>query len=262
MRFSKWHALGNAYLLVERAEDARPLTAEGVRRLCDPRVGIGSDGVLEVRREGETADVAVWNPDGSQAEFSGNGARIAAAWLAAAAGAADVVLRFGAREVPASVRGRDVAIDVGAVEVGPPEELELELGPLEFTPVSVGNPHAVVRREFTDLDVVRLGPLVECHTRFPGRTNVQLVHVTGPQELEIGIWERGVGPTRSSGSSSVAAAAAGVANGWVESPVTVRVPGGGALTVTIEDGRARLAGPVEEICRGEVIAPLEPRAAS
>jgi len=112
-----------------------------------------------------------------------------------------------------------------------------------------------------DLDVVRLGPLVECHTRFPGRTNVQLVRVTGRHELEIGIWERGVGATRSSGSSAVAAAAAAVANGWVESPVTVRVPGGGALTVTLAGGGARLAGPVEEICRGELVF-RRPRVAS
>jgi len=258
MRFSKWHALGNAYLLVERA-DGSPLDAGLARRLCDPSTGIGSDGVLEVRADGAAADVTVWNPDGSRAEFSGNGARIAAAWLAARAGAADVVLRFGAREVVASVRGSDVEVDAGPVEVGPPEELALEIERLEFTPVSVGNPHAVVRREFGDLDVVRLGPLVECHTRFPGRTNVQLVRVTGPHELEIGIWERGVGVTRSSGSSSVAAAAAAVANGWVESPVTVKVPGGGALTVTLAEGRARLAGPVEEICRGELVL-REPRA--
>ena len=154
------------------------------------------------------------------------------------------------------------ATQVTFADLHPGIEIEWSSRPLhgfEFTPVAVGNPHAVVRREFCDLDVVRLGPLVECHTRFPGRTNVQLVRVTGPHELEIGIWERGVGVTRSSGSSSVAAAAAAVANGWVESPVTVKVPGGGALTVTLADGRARLTGPVEEICRGEVVLG-EPRA--
>ena len=251
MQFSKWHALGNAYLLVERGEGAPALDAETARRLCDPHTGIGSDGVLEVTADGAVADVTVWNPDGTRAEFSGNGARIAAAWLAARARSADVLLRFGAREVAASTRNREVEVDVGPVEVGAPEQLDLEIGRLEFTPVSVGNPHAVVRREFTELDVERLGPLVECHTRFPGRTNVQLVRVIGPRELEIGIWERGVGVTRSSGSSAVAAAAAAVVNGWCESPVTVRMPDGGNLRVTLAEGRARLAGPVEEICRGE-----------
>src|SRR5918999_3655366 len=89
MRFSKWHALGNSYLLIERAELGRPLDPELARRLCDVRVGIGSDGLLEVLSvDGATAEVAIWNPDGSAAEFSGNGSRIAAAWLARRSGAA------------------------------------------------------------------------------------------------------------------------------------------------------------------------------
>ncbi len=250
MRFSKWHALGNAYLLVERAE-ASPLGAPLVRRLCDVQTGIGSDGVLEVHADGPRADVSVWNPDGSQAEFSGNGARIAARWLAAQAGGPDVTLRFGDRVVTARVHGDDVELDVGPVEAGAPEELDLDLGPLTFTPVSVGNPHAVVRRDaFDELDVTRLGPLVECHSRFPGRTNVQLVEVLDGHRIRVGVWERGAGVTPSSGSSAVAAAAAAVANGWCESPVTVALPGG-ELTVELADGSARLRGPVEEICRGE-----------
>lgn len=253
MRFSKWHALGNAYLLVERADGKPPLDAAAARRLCDPHTGIGSDGVLEVVPSGAAAGVTVWNPDGSQAEFSGNGARIAAAWLAARAGVPDVLLRFGAREVAASVRDGEVELDLGEVEAAAPEELQVGTERLHFTPVSVGNPHAVIRGE--PADVERLGPLVERHPRFPDRTNVQLVRILGPHELEIGIWERGAGATRSSGSSSVAAAAAAVANGWCESPVSVRAPGGGALTVTLAEGRARLAGPVEEICRGELLPP-------
>ena len=253
MRFSKWHALGNAYLLVERAEGTPLLDPETARRLCDPHTGIGSDGVLEVAPDGSAAEVTVWNPDGSQAEFSGNGARIAAAWLAARAGVSDVALRFGGRQVAATVREceGDVEVDVGPVEVGPREELAADGERIELTPVSVGNPHAVIRGDLEDVE--RLGPLVEHHPRFPERTNVQLVRVLGSHALEIAIWERGVGLTRSSGSSSVAAAAAAVANGWCESPVHVGVPDGGALTVSLADGRARLAGPVEEICRGELV---------
>ena len=256
MRFSKWHALGNAYLLVERADvPGGHLTPEYVRRLCDVETGIGSDGVIEITaQDGAVADAAIWNPDGSQAEFSGNGARIAAAWLAVRAERSDVVLRFGPREVTAHVQGATVELAAGPAEVSPPETLEVAGEELEVTPVSVGNPHAVIRREAPADDLTRLGPLVENHARFPERTNVQLVRVAGPGELEVAVWERGAGATPSSGSSAVAAAAAAVVNGWCESPVTVVLPGG-ALTVALDAGlNATLTGPVEEICRGEVLA--------
>ena len=254
MRFSKWHALGNAYLLVERADVPTGLDESLARRLCDPHVGIGADGVLEVAQEGARADVAVWNPDGSRAEFSGNGARIAARWLADRTGSDEVRLRFAVREHAARMRGRQVELEVGRVEVGAEEELDVAGDRLVFTPVSAGNPHAVIRFPFEERDVRQLGPLVETHARFPERTNVQLVRVQGPHELRVGVWERGAGATRSSGSSAVAAAAASVANGWCESPVTVVLPGAGDLLVEL-DGRleARLTGPVEEICRGEAL---------
>ena len=256
MRFSKWHALGNAYLLVER-DDAPGgrLTPEYVRRLCDVETGVGSDGVIEITsQDGAVADATIWNPDGSQAEFSGNGARIAAAWLSSRAESSDVALRFGPREVTAHVQGATVELAVGPVEVGPPETIDAEGEELELTPVSVGNPHAVVRRDAPGDDLARLGPLVENHPRFPERTNVQLVRPTGRGELEVAVWERGAGATPSSGSSAVAAAAAAVVNGWAQSPVTVVLPGG-ALTVALDDGlNATLTGPVEEICRGEVLA--------
>ena len=253
MRFSKWHALGNAYLVVERADIPGGFSATLATRLCEGHTGVGADGVLEVEASGRRAAVTVWNPDGSTAEFSGNGARIAAAWIAARAPADEVVLAFGEREVAARVEGGDVELVLGAIEVGEPEELEVLGERLTFIPVSVGNPHAVVRRDFDDVDVERLGPLVESHTRFPGRTNVQLVEPLDEGRIRVGVWERGAGATRSSGSSAVAAAAAAVANGWVRSPVTVELPGG-ELRVAFEDGRATLAGPVEEICRGEVVA--------
>lgn len=249
MQFSKWHALGNAYLLVEQAEAT--LQPELVRLLCDPHRGIGSDGVLQVEPAGATAEVTVWNPDGSQAEFSGNGARIAARWLAAREGVDAVTLHFGERAVEALIHDREVELEIGPVEVGEPEELDLHIETVTLTPVDVGNPHAVVRRDaFDAFDVERIGSLLETHVRFPGRTNVQLAEVLGPNRIRVGVWERGAGATSASGSSAVAAAAAAVANGWCESPVAVEFPGG-TLTVVLADGRATLCGPVEEICRGE-----------
>jgi diaminopimelate epimerase len=253
MKLSKWHGLGNDYLLVERTELPAPLTPEGVRRLCDYHFGVGSDGILEVvSADGDTAEIVIWNPDGSTAELSGNGARIAARWLARRNGVESVRIAVGPREVAARLcGGREVELDVGAVEVGEPETLSIGAERVEFTPVSVGNPHAVVRREPERAELLRLGPLVELHERFPERTNVQLLRVDGPHELTVGVWERGAGETLSSGTSSVAASAAAVANGWCKSPVTVHLAGGD-LAVELADGRARLTGPAEEICRIEL----------
>ena len=253
MRFSKWHGLGNDYLLVERAELASPLTPEQVRKVCDYHFGVGSDGILEViSANGAEAEVLIWNPDGSTAELSGNGTRIAARWLARRSGEDEVSIRVGPREVRARIRGgHEVEMDVGEVEVGERETIEVGGEAVELTPVSVGNPHAVIRRQPERGDLLRLGPLVENHERFPERTNVQLMRVDGPNDISVGVWERGAGETLSSGTSSVAAAAAAVANGWCESPVTVHLAGGDLL-VELHDGRARLTGPAQEICRVEL----------
>ena len=254
MRFSKWHALGNSYLLVERRESGVPVDSETARRLCDVRYGIGSDGVLEVvAMQGAQAEIVIWNPDGSVAEFSGNGSRIAAAWLARRAGAAQVTIAVSGRSYPAAVRDdATIAMGVGDVEVGEIEIVELDDERVELTAVSVGNPHAVVRGNPVRGELLRLGPQLEVNERFPDRTNVQLVGVDGNNELTVLVWERGAGETSASGSSAVAAAAAAVANGWCESPVTVRMPGGELRVELDEQNRITLVGPAEEICNGDV----------
>jgi diaminopimelate epimerase len=257
MRFSKWHALGNTYVLVERTELDGPLEAADALHLCDPHHGVGADGVLEiVEVRGAEADMVVWNPDGSQAELSGNGARIAALWLARRSGVAFPRIRVGGRIVPARVDDDEVEVDLGEVDVGRPEALSVGGERLEVTPVSIGNPHAVVRRNPGRSELLRLGPLLERHPRFPERTNVQLVSVDGLHELTVAVWERGAGETLSSGTSSCAAVAAAVANGWCESPVTVHLPGGDLEVAIDASWRAVLTGPVQEICRGEVSADL------
>jgi len=253
MRFSKWHALGNSYLLVER-DSSLPVDSERARRLCDVRYGIGSDGVLEVVAvQGAQAEIVIWNPDGSVAEFSGNGSRIAAAWLGRRAAAAQVTIAVSGRSYPAAIReDGTIAMGVGDVEVGEIETVELENERVELTAVSVGNPHAVVRGNPVREELLRLGPQLEVNERFPDRTNVQLVGVDGSNELTVLVWERGAGETSASGSSAVAAAAAAVTNGWCESPVTVRMPGG-ELRVELDDqNRITLVGPAEEICDGDV----------
>src|SRR5581483_8426901 len=141
----------------------------------------------------ESVDIAIWNPDGSQAEMSGNGTRIAAAWLMARSGASGVTVRVGGREVAARlVEGGLVEQDVGTVRVGAPEEV----GGVRLTTVDVGNPHAVVDGDPGELP--RIGPLLETHPRFPHRTNVQVARVVGPGVIEARVWERGVGETASS----------------------------------------------------------------
>ena len=142
MRFSKWHALGNTYLVVDEA-----MEAELARRICDVRYGVGSDGVVEVvATSGATAEIVIWNPDGSVAEFSGNGSRIAAAWLGARAGTAQVTIAVDGRSYPAAIRADgSVAMGVGDVQVRETETITVGGQRIELTPVSVGNPHAVVR---------------------------------------------------------------------------------------------------------------------
>jgi diaminopimelate epimerase len=225
MRSSKWHALGNVYLLVERAE----LTPARVRA----EVG-DADGIVEVAAsDSDWAEVVIWNPDGSTAEMSGNGTRIAARWLADRTGAERVRIRVGGREVAARMLGgEDVEQDLGLVDVGEPEHV----GGIELVAVSVGNPHAVVRGDPDE--ITSIGPLLETHPRFPQRTNVQVARVDGPGEVTARVWERGVGETAASGTSAVAVAAATHGEG----EVVVHFPGGD-LRVRLENGRAYLTGP-------------------
>jgi diaminopimelate epimerase len=259
MQFSKWHGLGNDYLLVQRADLDAPLTPERVQRLCDYHFGVGSDGVLEVvSANRDRAEVVIWNPDGSTAELSGNGTRIAARWLARRSGSEIVRIQVGPREVVARMRdGLQVETDMGAVEVGEPELIEVDDEKLEFTPASVGNPHAVVELEPDRHALLRLGPLIENHERFPGRTNVQLVRVEGSNELTVAVWERGAGETLSSGTSAVASAAVAVARGWCKSPITVHLAGGDLVVELDADGSARLTGPAQEIFAGETSEEFE-----
>ena len=185
----------------------------------------------------------IWNRDGSTAELSGNGTRIAARWLAARTGAQTVRIRVGAREVAARMLGGpDVEQDMGAVEVGAAERLALDGEEVALIPVSVGNPHAVLPREPVREELLRLGPLVERHPRFPERTNVQLARLERPGEARAVVWERGAGETASSGTSAVAVAAALAGEG----EVVVHFPGGD-LTVRLDDRRAFLIGPAVEL---------------
>jgi diaminopimelate epimerase len=229
MTLERWDALGNVYLVTE----ADRLAPDAVRTVVGD-----ADGIVQVVVAGyDWADVVIWNPDGSTAELSGNGTRIAARWLAERTGAETVRISVGSRDVRARMLGgADVEQDLGPVEVGPPETV----AGIELVPVSVGNPHAVVRGD--PAEIARIGPLLETHARFPERTNVQVARVDGDGDVTARVWERGVGETSASGTSAVAVAAATHGDG----EVVVHFPGGD-LRVRLDGGRAYLTGPAERI---------------
>ena len=232
MQSSTWRALGNSYTVVETDDDRRLEPADAVALARE------ADGVIEVLASAdEQVEIAIWNPDGSRAELSGNGTRIAAAWLTARSGAERIEVVVGERSVITRILEDGVLEqDLGEVTVAPHETIE----GFSVTPVSVGNPHAVV---LGDPDtIVHIGPLLETHSRFPARTNVQVARIDAPGRVTARVWERGVGETASSGTSAVAVAAATHGEG----EVVVRFPGGD-LRVRLENGRAWLYGSAERV---------------
>src|SRR5688572_7378947 len=232
MQSSTWRARGNTYVVAAPGGERRLESADAVALSRD------ADGVVEVlSASDDRVEVAIWNPDGSRAELSGNGTRIAAAWLTARSGAEHMEVVVGDRSVITHILGDGVIEqDLGEVTVAPSETIE----GFSVTPVSVGNPHAVV---LGDPDtIVDIGPLLETSSRFPDRTNVQVARIDAPGEVTARVWERGVGETASSGTSAVAVAAATHSEG----EVVVRFPGG-ALRVRLANGRAWLYGSAERL---------------
>lgn len=272
--FFKGHGLGNDYLVLDPAELDFRLTRGSVRALCDRHTGVGADGVLALAPS-RIADfgVRIYNPDGSEAEKSGNGLRILARALHAMrrtrrrrfsvetrGGVVGVALELDSRGDAARVH-----VAMGKASFRPAalpctqrvDELvdqPIRVGPraLRFTGVSVGNPHCVLfrGRAWSLRELRELGPRLETHRWFPRRVNVQLAARRGPHALDVLVWERGAGETRASGSSACAAACAGVRLGLVVSPVRVRMPGGTLHVAVSPDFEVTLTGPVEEVARG------------
>jgi diaminopimelate epimerase len=275
--FAKGQALGNDYLVVDAADLPWPLTPERIRALCDRHRGIGSDGVLLGVIEGERLRLRIYNPDGSEAEKSGNGLRIFAKCLwdhgylrrrsfaiETKGGIAAVTLDVRGRAVQsitagmgrATFRSRDIpATGPNREVVG--ETIDAAGAQFRITAVSVGNPHCVVFVEDpAAIDLARFGPALEHHPMFPNRINVQFVRVDSRRDVTIRIWERGAGETMASGSSSSAVAAACVRHGRTDPHVAVHSPGGVLRVDVAADFALRLTGPVEEISRGRLSADL------
>ncbi len=266
--FVKSHGLGNDYIVVDAARFPIPLTPERVRLLCHRHLGVGSDGILEVTAADDAFFVRIWNPDGSQAERSGNGLRIAAKFLAEYGYTRESI--FPIETVAGAVRTavfregtrvRAVRLEMGRARVERRvRELEVAGRTLDVTVVSVGNPHCVVFGEpMTRERLFEAGPLIENHARFPDRINVQLAEPESRDRVRALIWERGAGHTLASGTSACAVAAACRDRGLVGGRVTV-VMEGGELTIEVaEDLDLIMTGPVEEVATGMLSPDLAER---
>ena len=275
MRFQKYQALGNDYLVLE-SEGGRALIPSLVRRICNRHYGVGSDGILLEAPPGAGArfGLRILNPDGSEAEKSGNGLRIFARhlWDEGRVDAAPFTVSTRGGNVVCQVRdgGQRVFVEMGSASfdsaripvAGPAREVVGESLPigndsLRFTAVTVGNPHCVVHVDEVSPELAqRLGPILETHPFFPNRTNVQFVKVLDRHRLQIEIWERGAGYTLASGSSSCAAAAASVRLGLCEREVTVSMPGG-ELQIGVSAAYAlTMLGPAQKVADGVLSAEL------
>ena len=254
------HGLGNDYLVCDPAELPVALTPERTRRICHRHLGVGSDGILVLSPPTPGSDVGlrILNPDGSEAEKSGNGIRIFAKWLydTGRTSRTSFVVGTPGGNVPVDLEVVDGRVAMVTALMGVPEiradltSLEVDGESLAVTALSVGNPHCVVLRERLDVtDLHRLGPLIENHPAFPNRTNVQLARPLDRRRVEALIWERGAGETMASGSSSCAVAAACHHLGLVDGDVQVVMPGG-TLAIRIDErGAIWMHGPAEEIAR-------------
>ncbi len=274
--FFRGHGLGNDYLVMDPKELTFKLTPANVRAICDRHWGLGSDGILAlVPSKKADFGLRIFNPDGSEAEKSGNGLRIFARYLHA-------TNKTRRKHFTVDTKGGLVSIELHRDRHGDASAVTVEMGQatfkaaalpctlaadeligqritvagqeFRFTGVSVGNPHCVIFKpkgaQWTRDELLVLGPELEHHPLFPKRTNVQLAVPTGPKDIFILIWERGAGETQASGSSSCAAASAAVRLGLVQSPVAVKMPGGALNIQVAPDFNLTMKGPVAEVARG------------
>lgn len=271
--FVKSHGLGNSYIILDEKNIDFPLDDKIIRVLCNPDFGIGSDGIL-LKVDSDTADfgVRIFNPDGTEAEKSGNGIRIIAKYIFDYGFTDQHIFTIETLGgiVKAEIIKKDnqkaeiIKVELGVANFKTKEipvkakveelfdyPLNIEGHDLRINCVSVGNPHCVIFTDTLDENLVRkLGPSIETHSLFPVKINVQFAKVINDSEIEILIWERGAGYTQASGSSSSATAAIAHKLGKVGNKVNILMPGG-ALSVSIKnDWLLELTGPVQEVAKG------------
>jgi diaminopimelate epimerase len=272
VRFEKWQALGNDYLIVEADQLSWELSGARVQKLCDPHFGIGSDGVLLLSRSEDpelVAELRIFNPDGSEAELSGNGAREAILYLRRHGWTDEDTFAIGTAAGPVTptiASERTCSVDMGQASTtskdfpsgGADGRGTLTAGGCEwaFQHVSIGNPQCAIEvgSDLEELDLGAIGPQIEGHELFPNRTNVSFFTVDG-NRVRARIFERGVGETLSSGTGASGAAIAAFLDS-APSPIVVELDGG-ELEVEISDELdVRLTGWAEPVCTGELSAEL------
>ncbi|HLE25074.1 MAG TPA: diaminopimelate epimerase [Thermodesulfobacteriota bacterium] len=273
-KFVKSHGLGNDYIILDRSNISFELNPDVIKLICHRNYGIGSDGILLLVPSNKTDfGLKIFNPDGSSAEKSGNGLRIFAKFLyeheytkkelfnidtpggivTAELEVINNIVSFVIVEMgEATFRSKLIPVEGEDREVVG-EEIRVNGEILRFTAVSVGNPHCVFFVNELDEGYARkLGPILETHPLFPNRINVQFAHVESRNKVNILIWERGVGYTLASGSSSCAVAAACFRNGLTDKYVTVSMPGGELQIQIRDDWSIKMRGPVEEVYVGTI----------
>ena len=280
MRFEKWQALGNDYVILESGSLPWELNEARVRLICDPHFGLGSDGILVLARSeqpGVVADLRIFNPDGSEAELSGNGAREAILYLRRNGWTAEetfTIATAAGRVTPTITSERSCSVEMGRASTtskGYPDGDASGRGALTaggrewaFQHVWVGNPQCAIEAgdELESLDLQAIGPQIENHELFPNRTNVSFYRAApgegGGSRVRARIFERGVGETLSSGTGASGAAVAAYLAGS-PSPVTVELDGGELMVEISEELDLRLSGWAEPVCRGELSTELTDR---
>jgi diaminopimelate epimerase len=257
IRFTKGSACGNDFLIIRAVEASGDL---GVltRRLCDRHNGVGADGVEWLFPDSE-ADVSarLINADGSEAEISGNGTRCVAAEICSRSEKVKVVIRTGAGlKTCRLIQDRNPTFEfesaMGTAIFGEQLAITADSMHVTGTKVSTGNPHFVIFVDAFPEHWQRQAAVIQAQPQFPQGTNVEYVVVRGPREMEIRLFERGVGETMSSGTGSCASAVAAISSGQVRSPVTVIAPGGPqTVRWEKEENQVYLRGPATLACRGE-----------
>lgn len=275
--YSKYHALGNDYIVMDPAKCPLEPTPERIRLICHRNFGIGSDGILwgPVMKNGRVS-LRIFNPDGGEAEKSGNGVRIFSRYLIDEGYVKTDSFEL---DTPGGTvlvekldgEGRLLRVEMGKLSFSSPaipvvgEKRDVVDEPMEFggktyraTCVTVGNPHCVIPVERAEPGLARsLGPLVENSPRFPNRINMQLLEVLDRNNIKIEIWERGAGYTLASGTSSCAAAGAARRLGMTEQDVTVHMPGGEIRISIDEDWTVHMTGSVNAVGRGKFAPQFE-----